>query len=287
MLNADGGVAERQKSTYAQGFLLYAFSEYARATGKGVEYADMLFEYIERECKFDAGYYEYAKGSPELDSDFGKMLTMNNHLHIIEPIANYCRVRRSPQVEAAMRNLLHIFFERIINANCPHFDLFFTENWEPVTQINSYGHDIEGSWLLYEAAEVLGDAELLNRAKTVTLAMAEAVLTEGLNPDSGAVYDGGSRDGRITEPKRVWWAQAEGVVGFVNAYRLSGERRYRDAAFRCWDYVESRIINPDGEWFATGTDSESDENTPYLVNAWKCPYHNSRAALEICERTGK
>lgn len=284
MLNAGGSVAERQKFTYAHGFVLYAFSEYTRATGKGIEYADRMFNYIERECRFENGYHEFAKGSPELDSEFGKMLTMNNHLHIIEPITNYFRIRRAPEVEVSLRNLLRIFGEHIISADVPHFDLYFDHNWKSFAQINSYGHDIEGSWLLYETAEVLGDEELLIKTKDITIAMAGAVMTEGLAPDTGAVFDGGDRNGNITEPKRVWWAQAEGVVGFFNAYQISGDETYLHAAFRCWDYIEEQIINPAGEWFGTGSDSEPDENTPYLVNAWKCPYHNTRATLEIAER---
>ena len=283
-LNADGSVAEHTKFTYAQGFTLYAFSEYARATGgEGIELADRMFGYIERECKTDAGYLEFAKGSPELESDPGKMLTMNTHLHIIEPVTNYLRIRRTPQIEAASRNLLRIFFDRIISGDCPHFDLFFTPDWQPLVHENSYGHDIEGSWLLFEAAEVLGDAELLAQAKTTALAMAGAVLTEGIAA-SGAVYDHGIRGADTPEPLFVWWGQAEGIVGFINAYQLSGDKKYLDAAIRCWDYTAEKIINPGGEWFATGTDSIDDENTPYLVDAWKCPYHNGRAALEVLDR---
>ena len=113
--------------------------------------------------------------------------------------------------------------------------------------------------------------------------MAEDVLIKG-RCENGAVYDHSGRDSAVPESKFVWWVQAEGVVGFVNAYKLSGDEKYLDAALTCWDYTEKHIINPNGEWFATGDDSTSDNNTQFIVNAWKCPYHNSRAALEIFER---
>lgn len=211
------------------------------------------------------------------------MLTMNTHLHVAEPVTNYLRVRRTERVEEALRNLLDIFLHRIISKDTPHFDLFFTRDWDPVVRVNSYGHDIEGSWLIHEAAEVLGDETLLERVKAAALAMAEDVYEKG-RAESGAICDHGERDGKPPEPKFVWWGQAEGIVGFVNAYILSGDEKFLNAAVRCWEYTENKIINPDGEWFATGLDSMEDENTPFLVNAWKCPYHNARAALEIYER---
>jgi len=110
--------------------------------GEVLEQASKMFDYIERECKTETGYPEYAKGSPGLESNFGKMLTMNTHLHIIEPITNYLRVCRTPQVESASRGLLNIFFERIISKDHPHFGLFFNKYWEPAMRGNSFGHDI-------------------------------------------------------------------------------------------------------------------------------------------------
>jgi mannobiose 2-epimerase len=296
MLNADGTVSDRSKFTYAQGFTLYAFSEYYRATGLEAAkiQADAAFDYIERNCITADGYSEFAAGDPSGDSEFGKMFTMNNHLHILEPVTNYFRIEHSAGVENSLVNLIEIFLDKIYNPDAKHFDLFFKDDWTPVTTSNSYGHDIEGSWLICEAAEVLSEfakdktrtKDLLERSKIVALEMAEAVLNEGLDPATGAVYDGGDRNGNITEPKRVWWAQAEGIVGFFNAYQITNNEKYFNAAVKIREYIDAQVIDHEfGEWFGTAGDSPEDENSNYKVNAWKCPYHNSRAALEIFERT--
>jgi mannobiose 2-epimerase len=313
LLRADGGPENSAKFTYAHGFLLYAFSEYARATGsaEAADRAGEVFRFIETRCKLGEGKYaEFAKGSvlppmppppPRKEGepapppfDFSKLLSMNNHLHIIEPITCYFRINHSREVEEALSALLEVFLDKIYNKNFGHFDLFFGEDWTPLSHTNSYGHDIEGSWLILEAAEVLrqyaadqGRAEtLLARSRACAAHMAEAVLREGLDPQNGAVYDEGDREGHITRAKKVWWAQAEGIVGFYNAYQITGADKFLTAASRLWDYIEAHIIDREGgEWFGTGTDSPTDENSDFKVNPWKCPYHNARAAFEMIERT--
>jgi mannobiose 2-epimerase len=221
------------------------------------------------------------------------MLSMNNHLHILEPYTNLFRVVQTSEVENALADLLTVFLDKIYNAQHRHFDLYFKQDWTSVVEMNSYGHDIEGSWLIYEAAEVLAEHAkdhdranaLLSRAKGVAVQMAQAVLSDGLESTSGAVFDTGDRSGKIIEPKRVWWAQAEGIVGFVNAFELCGDTAFIDAAERIWRYIDAQIIDHEGgEWFGTALDSPDDENTGFKVNAWKCPYHNSRAALELFTR---
>jgi mannobiose 2-epimerase len=308
MLNAKGAPENPMKMTYAQGFLLYAFSEYARATesGRAAEEARKIFRYIEDACKDGDGWLEFARGSPMPPPppegakseappmpEFRRMLTMNTHLHILEPVTAYFRIDHSGEAEASLALLLEIFLDKIYNSRFRSFDLFFADEWKPLSRTSSFGHDIEGSWLIYEAAETLkefaGDkaraGKLFERAKQCTLDMAEAVLAEGLDPATGAVYEEGGRDGTITNSKRVWWAQAEGVVGFFNAWQLSGDGKFLAAAARAWNYIDAHVIDhAGGEWFGTGTDSPEDENSGYKINAWKCPYHNGRAAFEIYER---
>ncbi|MDR0917220.1 MAG: AGE family epimerase/isomerase [Oscillospiraceae bacterium] len=303
MVSADGVPTDPKKVTYAQGFTLYAFSEYARATDSedAKNHARDMFRYIESKCKVDGKYLENAIDSPALPMtddappfDFSSILSMNTYLHIMEPITNFYRIEPTVEVEDSLAAILGTFLDTIVNRDTPHFDLWFGKDWTPLSQTNSYGHDIEGSWLILEAADVLRGnasdrqraAKLLSRAIPTALAMAQAVLDEGLDPSTGAVYDGGARDGVITEPAKVWWAQAEGVVGFLNAYQSTNDERFLTAALRVWDYIDAQVIDHDGgEWFGTGRDSVDGNESGVKVNAWKCPYHNTRAALEVIERT--
>jgi len=279
MLNADGTVNDSGKSAYAQGFLLYGLSAYALIEPSAAEVARRQYEYITQTCKRENKYLER----------FGEkdILSMNTYLHIIEPVTLYYKIEHSERVRAELEELLGVFLDKVYNKEQRHFNQFFDDNWNSLVETNSYGHDIEGSWLLCEAAEALGDREVIERVKKVALDMAEAVYSEGLDPSSGAVYEEGTREEppKITRNLRVWWAQAEGVVGFYNAYQISGDVKYLNAAERCWKFIESEIIDPSGEWRGNSpNDSGTDDNSNYKVNAWKCPYHNSRAALEIYER---
>ena len=149
----------------------------------------------------------------------------------------------------------------------------------------SYGHEIETSWLLCEAADALADASLSARADAAALRLADGVMKRGYDASNGGIFNEESPDGRLDTDKH-WWVQAEGVVGLLNAYELSGRSEFFDAALQTWDFVDAHQIDRVvGEWYTRLT--REGELVPGLdrVNFWKCPYHNARAMLEIAERT--
>ena len=168
-----------------------------------------------------------------------------------------------------------------------HLVLFFDERWVPLSRAVSYGHDIEASWLLVEAAEIVGDRALRERAQAAAVRLARATLDEGVDHEHGGVYAERHDDGRLDDDKH-WWMQAEAVVGFLNAFELTGEGSFLDAAERAWGFVERFLIDREhGEWrWRVRRDGRP---IPGLakVEPWKCPYHNSRAALETIARTAR
>ena len=147
----------------------------------------------------------------------------------------------------------------------------------------SYGHDIEAAWLLVEAAEVLQDKALLARLKPIVVKIADATLAEGVDVD-GAIFNAGKPD-KVTDYDKEWWPQAEAVVGFLCAYQVSGDKRYLEAALKCWDFIDSHLVDrTNGEWFR-GVNREGRVLSQHLkVSFWKCPYHNSRACFEASRR---
>ncbi|MBL8092526.1 MAG: AGE family epimerase/isomerase, partial [Anaerolineales bacterium] len=176
------------------------------------------------------------------------------------------------------------FLDHVIDPQTHSFRLFFEDDWRtlPEHEHVSPGHDIEGSWLLVEAAEVLGDAALLAEVEAVAVRMAEAVLTRGRDPEGAIVYtltpDGGDRN-------RHWWVQAEGVVGFTNAYQLSGDERFAAAAQRCWEIIEKQFIDRrHGEWFKIVRPDGTPVAEQVKTGPWECPYHNARMGYEMCAR---
>jgi mannobiose 2-epimerase len=300
MLDCQGNAISDRKQIYAQAFAAYGMAEYFRATGKpeSLELAQRLFHLIEKHS-YDPlwkGYLE-ARGRDWSaladmrlsEKDLNSPKSMNTHLHVMEAYTNLLRVWKDPELQAKQKELLEVTMDRIVDNSTGHFKLFFDNQWNSLNDHVSFGHDIEGSWLILEAAEVLGDPALIERARTVALTMANVVYKEGLDQGGSLFYERNSA-GVMIDPNKHWWAQAEAVVGFYNAYQVSGEQRFADAAYRVWEYIENKIVDKvHGEWHAklrpSGTPyTAKEDGDACLVGPWKCPYHNSRVCYEMIER---
>lgn len=294
MVDAAGQPAEMKKQVYGQAFAIYAFSEYYRATGNeaSLQQAIELFHTLER-YSYDSqykGYFEaLTREWQETDdnslseNDLNEKKSMNTHLHVMEGYTNLYRVWKSDELHAKLKELIEITIQHIIHADSAHFILFFDEQWTVKSEHISYGHDIEGSWLLVEAAEVLGDEALLAEAKAIAIRMAEVTLNEGVDVDGGLFNEAGPAG--LIDSDKDWWPQAEAVVGFYNAYQITGEDKYRSAAEKSWQFIENHMVDKEhGEWYWSvkrdGTPSSNIEK----VSPWKCPYHNGRACFEMMER---
>jgi mannobiose 2-epimerase len=288
-LDYKGHPVNTKKQMYAQGFALYGFSEFYRATGdaRALELAKEFFYLMEKHCDSETGGYleAYTREWNEIsdmrlsNKDANEKKTMNTHLHILEPYTNLCRVWNNPQLHEAQRKLIAIFTEKILNKS-GHLDLFFDEAWNVKSSGISYGHDIEASWLLWEAAEALGDAKLLEQIKARSLKIAGAAA-EGLQPDGSMIYE---RNGTHTDTDRHWWVQAETVVGFLYACKNSGNEDYAEKAARTWQYIQHHIIDKaGGEWYWSRKADGSINHTDDKAGFWKCPYHNGRLCMEIIE----
>jgi len=204
---------------------------------------------------------------------------MNTHLHILEAYTRLARVTNDALVSEALRRLIRIFLDHILNYRTAHFSLFFDDDWKVKSNRVSFGHDIEGSWLLCEAAEALGDEGLLARVRAAAVKMAQAVFDQGLDRDGALVYEA-SPVGIIDSDKH-WWPQAEAVIGFISAYQLTGEEKFLEAAHRCWEFIRLNLIDKQrGEWFWKVSREGIVDQTKPKVDQWKCPYHNARMCFE-------
>jgi mannobiose 2-epimerase len=187
-------------------------------------------------------------------------------------------------VAERLRELILLFEQRILDARTLHLHHFFNEQWRVRSNTYTFGHDIEATWLLGEAAEVLGDAVLLQRVQALALRMAEVVLREGIDAADGALrYEG--KDGKIIDGGKECWPQAEAVIGFLNAFQLSGDAKYFQASLRAYDFIGQKLVDRvHGEWFWRITpEGRMDASLP-KVSEWKGPYHGSRMCLETLHR---
>ena len=295
-LDCNGKPLDTKKQFYAIGFAIYGMSEYARATGdaEALKVAIDLYRCIE-EHALDHEYNGYIEAMTrdwqpiadmrlsELDANYPK--SQNTHLHIIEPYTNLYRVWKSDELKASLHNLIDIFTDRILNPETHHLDLFFDMDWKRgAGALESYGHDIECSWLIHEAALVLGDAEVLKKVEPIVEMVVKA-SEKGLNA-GGSMVNEANRDTGYVDSDLHWWVQAEAVVGFFNIYQYFGDESALQKAQHCWTYIKENLIdNENGEWHWSrrkdGTLNLDDDKAGF----WKCPYHNSRMCLEIIERT--
>ncbi len=186
-------------------------------------------------------------------------------------------------VEEKLHWILNLVAERVYNPVLRRQEVFFNLDMESLIDLHSYGHDIEAAWLIDRCLETLGDEELSRRMSPLLRSLEAEVYKKAYAHHSLA----NECERGVVDEKRVWWVQAEGVVGFYNAYQKTGERRYLKAAEDIWGFIQEHLVDerPEGEWFWY-TDAEGNPALEKpIVEPWKCPYHNGRMCMEIIRRS--
>lgn len=312
LVDAKGQPADDSKQLYGQAFALYGLSEYYRATRHepALTFAKDIYQAMVAHAydRAEGGYVEaFARNWTEAKAfaiarkENGERKTMNTHLHILEAFVNLLRVWPDRELTQQVRGLLDVFLTRIIDAKTHRMVLFQGQHWEPRRTGISYGHDIEASWLLYEAAEVLRQPDTLTKVRATAIAMARAALS-GVDADGGMNYEYEGPDEKLPQQRRdgsgqpnaarwnrerSWWVMAEAMVGFLNAYQLTKDARFLQQSFASWAFIKAHLLDTKGgEWFS-GVDPAGKVLGNLKISAWKCPYHNSRACIETMERIGK
>ena len=293
-INPDGSPLDTKKQIYAIAFCIYGLAEWNRASGdmEALELAKKLYRDIESHS-FDTGKNGYFEAFTRewgvisdmrlSDKDANESKTMNTHLHVLEAYTGLYRVWKDEGLAAQLKNLIGIFLDRILGADA-HLRLFFDDDWNCNYKIYSYGHDIEASWLLHEAALVLGDAATIAKVEKEVPRIA-AAAGEGVTAKGGMIYEKDNATGHV-DGDRHWWVQAESVVGYFNLWQLTGEPSGLENAIECWEFIKNNLIDREnGEWFWSIRRDGSVNHTDDKAGFWKCPYHNGRMCMELIERT--
>ncbi len=292
MMDAKGNVVDDVKHTYNQAFAIYALSSYFDASGdkSALELAFQIYQTIEDKCRDDYGYVEafsrdFHPISNELLSENGVLAdkTMNTILHLLEAYTELYRVSHDDAVAGRLRYLLETVRDHVYNPEKNILEVFFDVTYHPIIDMHSYGHDIEAAWLIDRACDVLGDEAVRAEMEQITLALAKKVREVAI--EDGVLNN--ERDKDHISRTRVWWVEAEGVVGFLNAYQHSGITDYRDTAKMLWEYIKQYIIDPreGSEWLWAALPDNTPGKKP-IVEPWKCPYHNGRMCMEVIRRYG-
>lgn len=292
-VKANGEPGDVRKYTLTESYFIYALAEYYRATGDqtALDEAKKIFDYLEKYA-FDQennGYFEvctrdWKRSHDQLLNEKSpkEEKTMITHLHMVEAYAGLYRVWPDNRMAERLRNVLDVFDDKIVGRKTSHLIYFLEKDWKGTTTIDSYGHDIEGSWLIVEAARLLKDKDLISHVEKLSLKIADTAQ-EGLNKDGSLLTEKDYKTGHVVTV-RSWWEQAETIVGYLNAFELTGKDSYLLNAINCWNYIKQHFVDyANGGWYSlvkeNGDPAGSDK-----ANYWTCPYHNGRMCMEVIER---
>jgi mannobiose 2-epimerase len=293
-VNADGTPKDTKNQIYALAFTIYGLSEFFSVTNNddALQLAVNLYEVIEKYSydPVNKGYFEaFTQNWKPIEDlrlsakDVNEKKTMNTHLHIAEGYANLYRVWPNESLQKSLIQLLHTINDHFINSDTGHLRLFFNEEWIEKPDVISYGHDIEAAWLLQWCAEVTKDDALIAIYKREAITMTDATL-EGIDANDGGLwYEYDPNENKMIAEKH-WWPQSELLIGMINAWQLTGDQKYWDATQHNWEFIKDYIIDRQkGEWI-WGVDNNYNGMRKDKAGFWKCPYHNSRACIELVKR---
>ncbi|MCR5250260.1 MAG: AGE family epimerase/isomerase [Lachnospiraceae bacterium] len=292
-MSHDGKALDTTKHTYNQAFCIYALASYYDASGEreALEEAYGLFDIIETKCRDEGGYLEafdreFRPASNEKLSENGVMAerTMNTLLHVFEAYTELYRVDHNEKVGACLRWIMDCFAEKMYNPALHRQEVFFDHEYHTLIDLYSYGHDIETSWLLDRGLEVLGDEAYAKKLAPITMDLARNVKATAFDGHSLA----NECDKGVVNTDRIWWVQAETLIGFINAYQKDPSRTdFLEAARAEWDFIKTYSVDhrEGSEWFyAVTAEGAPDEQKRPIVEPWKCPYHNGRMCIEVLRR---
>jgi mannobiose 2-epimerase len=291
-LDFQGNPTNTRKQVYAQAFMVYALSEFAKFSQNEIalNWAIELFEFIEKHAydKTNYGYTEaFSKNWSSIsdmrlsEKDANEAKTMNTHLHVLEAYTILYEVAPTQILKARLEEIITLFLDQFFDSKTNHFQLFFDEKWHAKGEIISYGHDIEAVWLLIEAAKAIDHKELLSKSKKLAVKVATTFLAEGMDESGGVNYEYNKRN-KVLDADKHWWPQAEAIVGLTYAYEISKNESYLDAALRVWNFTKENLIDrKNGEWFWSVNQQNKPYLTHYKIGFWKAPYHNSRACMKM------
>lgn len=293
-INHMGRPIQTKKQIYAQAFMILALTEYYKCNNEKSILSDAIevFNLIEIHG-FDknwGGYFEaFTREWDTLEDvrlssyDINANLTTNTHLRLLEGYTNLAGVWKNEKLLKQLNFQIVLFLEKIIDVRSYNLRLFFDDQWRPLSPEISFGHNIESSWLLSKACCTSGATNLQRAVEPIVVGMTESILNEAINPKGGLLY--GSHSGVIDEDAH-WWTQAEGMIGFLNAYQITGDNKYIEAVYSVWNFTKEYIHDRNaGEWYFRVDKNGKPNLEDDKIGPWKAPYHNMRACLEILERT--
>lgn len=290
-LTYGGEPEDTTKHTYNQAFAVYALSSYYEASGdkEALKIAEELFELIETKCKDEYGYLEafdrqFLPQENDKLSENGVIAekTMNTLLHVFEAYTELYRAAHEERVGEKLKYMMDLFADKVFNNKQGRQEVFFDKTWHTLIDLYSYGHDIETAWLINRGLEAVNDEVYTKKLAPITKKIAQNIYNRAYI-DHSLVNEA---ENGVVDTTRVWWVQAEAVVGFLDAYQKAPDmENYLEAAKDIWNYIKENIVDKreGSEWY-WALDKDRNPLAKPIVEPWKCPYHNGRMCFEVIRR---
>lgn len=306
-----GNPINRCKVVYGASFMIYALSQYGLSSGdnRGQEYAIRTFDLLQKYAADAAngGYYENLEADWSISEDgyaAGDRKSLDIHMHLMEAFTTLYKLTCQEIHHRRLNEVINVILNYMVNmkSGCGwnQFDLAFhpipaiaiRHTWNDdrggsrqfldSQQTTSYGHNMELSWLLNRAAQVLGDVP--DRFHKITRLLCEHTLKYGIDYENGGIYRDGLHEGPAVVLDKEWWQNCEVLVGFLDAFQITGNERCWEAFENCWEFANDRMINHAvGEWMQL-LSRTGDVIIGDMGNPWEVIYHTGRTLLECLGR---
>ncbi len=285
------------KHLYGQAFGLYALCQYCAATAdlSAREMANALFDLIERAHDPQHGGYreffrrDWSDISPATVGPMGvgpKVKLMNTHLHLMESISDLVRLggRHDTVARQRLAELVLVQSNAVVRKQLGACSDRHAMDWTPMLEDGgervSYGHDLENVWLLMEACDALGmpSGPLIDLFRWA----ADYAIRYGYDEAQGGFFESGPFNRKADQRSKIWWTQAEALVGLLRLFKMTGDERYRQCFAQTLDWVSTRQADWEvGEWHPEVRPSGRGEGDK--AGPWKTPYHTGRSMLRCLE----
>ncbi|RIV17940.1 N-acylglucosamine 2-epimerase [Fibrisoma montanum] len=312
MTNRAGEVLIDEKIVYGQSFAIYCLSEYTLATGdpRGIDYARQVFDLLQKYAVDTAhgGYFEMFHRDWTLKGPGpagGDRKTLDAHMHLMEAFTTLYECTRQPIHRRKLLEVIDLLLRRFIHPDFGTGMPQFWADWRVAPQIKfdiiwgwdrftedgvkrsaedntSYGHNAEFAWLLIHALDIL-EIPYDTYGEQLTKPLNHAA-NYGVDWGFGGIFVEGSHNEVVYDREKEFWQHAEALIGFLDAYRLTGFDWYLEAYECVHRFVFDKMINHAvGEWWPLMTRKGVPIWT-HMSHSWKINYHTVRSMIQSIRR---
>jgi len=275
-------VVDKKKKIYAEAFAILGLSKYSLVFHEQ-EAADFALD-----CFFslDGRFHDPVNGGYDQRDDpdswiGGAARGTNTHIHLMEALTLLYSATNDETVGERLDEFINVVVDRLLQPQ-GYVHWSFDSDWLPLGDPSvSYGHDLEITWLLLEAARLAGrESEIKIVEAAVTMGANSSAC--GFDVENGGFFDSGIPDGEVTNDEKVWWAQFESILGLWRLFELTGDTVHLERLEKTLEWIEECRDKDYGEWFwGHYPDGSLGPRGDRKGEEWKTSYHNLRS-LVLC-----